>query len=141
LNRGKKILILTKLVDHGKFLEETIPRSKHLYGGTNKKERAEIFKDFTDGNLDVLISTISIFAEGIDVPQLDIVINAAANAGEVKTIQVLGRVLRKLVGKENAMYFDFYDETKFFRLASLARMRALRREGHMVEKVESTTFK
>jgi len=136
-NQGKKILILTKLVDHGKELEENILGSRHLYGGTNKIEREEILNQFKAGDINILISTISIFAEGLDIPSLDIVLNASANKGNVKTIQVLGRVLRKLEGKENAKYIDFMDELKFFTLASLARKKALIKEGHDVKIVEN----
>jgi superfamily II DNA or RNA helicase len=132
-HRGKKILILTKLIAHGVYLKQVIPKSEHLYGDTKKEEREKIFEAFTSGSLDVLISTISIFAEGIDIPKLDMVINAAANKGDVKTIQVLGRVLRKLEGKSNAYYIDFHDVTKFFALASSSRKKALRNEGHNVE--------
>ena len=135
-NNGKKILILTKLIEHGEILTALISNSKHLYGATNKEQRKEMFKEFTEGKLNVLISTISIFAEGIDIPSLDMVINASANKGDVKTIQVLGRVLRKMHGKKDASYIDFIDETKFFRMASYARRRALREEGHGIETVE-----
>jgi superfamily II DNA or RNA helicase len=135
-NKDKKILILTKLIEHGEILTALIPNSKHLYGATNKDQRKEMFKEFTEGNLNVLISTISIFAEGIDIPVLSVVINAAANRGDVKTIQVLGRVLRKMHGKKDASYIDFIDETKFFKMASYARRRALRDEGHEVETIE-----
>lgn len=135
-HKGKKILILTKLIDHGAYLSEILPKAEHLYGDTNKDERKRIFEDFTNGKLDVLVSTISIFAEGIDIPQLDMVINAAANKGDVKTIQVLGRVLRKMDGKKNAYYIDFHDVTKFFALASSSRKKALRNEGHYVEEID-----
>lgn len=133
-NKGKKILMLVKLVEHGNSLEDDIG-GKYLHGSTNKTEREEIFKQFTEGNLNILISTISIFAEGIDIPQLDMVINVSANKGEVKSIQVLGRVLRKMQGKKEAYYIDFIDETKFFRMASLARKKAFYKEGHEVEVV------
>jgi len=129
----KKILVIVKLIEHGNMLEEMLPESKYLHGSTNKKEREEMFKDFVDGKLNVLISTISIFAEGIDIPSLDMVINAAANKGDVKTIQVLGRILRKMDGKEKALYIDFMDYHNFFRGASLARRKALISEGHKVE--------
>jgi len=135
-NEGKKILILTKLVAHGECLQSVIPGSQYLYGATSKKDRAEMFEQFSKGDLNVLVSTISIFAEGIDIPRLDVVINASANKGEVKTIQVLGRVLRKLEGKENAKYIDFEDPHQFFRVASLARKRAFRKEGHNIEVIE-----
>jgi len=135
-NKEKKLLILVKLVEHGKMLEELIPNSRYLYGETNKKERDKIFNNFVSGKLTVLISTISIFSEGIDIPSLDMVINASANKGDVKSIQVLGRVLRKMDGKKEAHYYDFFDDVRFFNIASLKRKRAFYREGHKVEVVD-----
>ena len=129
----KKVLILVKLIEHGKLLEDQIEGSKYLYGETNKEDRATIFKDFVEGRLKTLISTISIFAEGIDIPSLDMVINASGNKGDVKTIQVLGRVLRKLEGKTEAFYIDFMDPSNFFHQSALSRRRALMKEGHEIE--------
>jgi superfamily II DNA or RNA helicase len=132
-NLSKTILILVKYIEHGKLLEELIQNSKYVYGETNGKLRNDIVSDFKAGILKVLVSTISIFAEGVDIPALDIVINAAANKGDVKSIQVLGRVLRRKEGKEKAMYYDFADEGIFFRNAGMARMEAFRNEGHAIE--------
>lgn len=130
-NKDKKILILTKLVEHGQELSVLLG-GKHLYGGTNKKDREEILNEFKNGSNNILVSTISIFAEGVDIPQLDGVINASGNKGDVKTIQSLGRALRKLEGKDNAFYYDFIDESRFMRSASWSRYRALKKEGHKV---------
>lgn len=131
-HKGEKILILTKLIEHGEDIQKLIPGSEHLYGSTSKKEREEMFNNFVNGSLDVLISTISIWSEGLDCKPLSVIINLGANAGNVKTIQMLGRVLRTLEGKKNAYYYDFIDETKFFKLASFKRKRALIQEGHKI---------
>jgi superfamily II DNA or RNA helicase len=131
-NKGKKILILTKLIKHGEILNELIEDSFYINGSTGKQERKKKFDEFTNGDLNILIGTISIFSEGIDIPALDGVINASANRGNIKTVQVLGRVLRLMEGKNNAFYLDFYDPINFFRVASLARMKILRQEGHEV---------
>lgn len=133
--KEKRILILTKLIEHGEILMQLLPTSKHLYGATQKEEREKMFVDFVSGKAPILISTISIFAEGIDLPSLDVVINAAANKGDVRTIQVLGRILRKLEGKKDAQYIDFFDESRFFKRASISRRRALINEGHDVDLV------
>ena len=42
-HEGQRILILTKLIEHGQYINNMIPGSKHLYGATNKKERKEMF--------------------------------------------------------------------------------------------------
>ena len=131
--KDKKVLVLVKLIQHGEILEAMIPNSKYLHGSINKKDREEMFDKFKNGDLKVLIATISIFSEGLDLPFLQIIMNVSANRGDVKTIQVLGRVLRILEGKKNAQYFDFSDEMSFFKVASLARIKILRKEGHDVE--------
>lgn len=131
-NPDKKILILTKLIEHGEMLNLLIPGSKHLYGGSNKKERERMFNDFVHGDGKILISTIPIWSEGLDCRPLSIILNAGANTGSVKTIQMLGRILRTSEGKLTATYYDFMDETKFFRLGSLKRIKTLRAQGHDV---------
>ena len=131
-NRDKRILILTKLVAHGEMLA-TILQAVHLHGTTNKEIRKSILEDFKSGKINIIVSTISIFSEGIDLPQLNFIINAAANTGDVKTIQILGRELRKGDNKHRAQYLDFIDEGYFFTKASRARIRAFKREGHEVE--------
>ncbi len=131
-HNGKTILILVKLIEHGKALEELIPDSLYIYGETASLIRTKALSDFKEGKLKTLISTISIFAEGVDIPRLDVVVNAAANKGDIKSIQVLGRVLRRKEGKEKAMYYDFADTGKFFYTASRARAEAFKGEGHTV---------
>jgi superfamily II DNA or RNA helicase len=136
-HKGKKILILTKLIEHGSLLSSLIEGSKHLYGATNKEERKEMLQDFISGKFNILVGTMSIFGEGLDIPPLGVIINAAGNRGDVKTIQVLGRILRKFEGKNSAIYFDFIDQPKFLYSASLARKRILIKEGHTVEVISS----
>jgi len=131
-NIDKRILVLVKMVEHGKNLEKLLPESRYLYGALNKTERFNLFDDFKAGRLKVLISTVSIFAEGIDVPELNIIINASANKGDVKTLQILGRVLRKSEGKEKAYYYDFIDGFKQLDTGYNARKNILKEEGHVI---------
>ena len=138
--KDQKVLILVKLVKHGGILEELIPGSVYLNGSTPKKKREKIFDEFAHGGRNVLISTISIFAEGIDIPSLNTIINCACNKSDVKTIQVLGRVLRKNEGKVSAEYIDFMDDTWLFKRASLARRKAFISQGHSVSIMDKDEF-
>ena len=135
-HEGKNILILVKLIEHGNILEKLIEGSFYLHGTTKKKERKQIFDNFAKGKQKILISTISIFSEGVDIPGLEMVINASANKADIKTIQMLGRVLRKKDGKDKALYYDFIDNFSFFRPACVARIKAFKREGHKVNIIE-----
>jgi len=131
---NKTILILVKYVKHGELLEQLIPNSKYLHGKISDKKREQMFEDFTDGSQKILISTISIFEEGIDIPRLNIVINASAHKLERTSIQTLGRALRTHDSKDNAIYYDFFDNIVFFKLSSIGRIRGFKKEGHEVTK-------
>ncbi len=135
-NGKKKILILVKLVAHGESLSNLLG-AFYLHGGTSKADRLKLLDDFTNGDLNVLIGTISIFSEGLDVPKLEILINATANAGDIKSIQVLGRLLRKHKDKKACMYYDFDDHyNSYLKKATMKRNWAFRKEGHKVNKLK-----
>lgn len=134
-NQGKKILILTKRVDHGKYLNEKIIGSQHIHGCLGKNTRTTIMDDFRNSDSGVLIMTHSIGAEGLDIPDLDIMINAAANKGDVKSIQILGRVLRIFNNKSEALYIDFLDVGYHTQKHSEKRMKIFKSQGHTIEVV------
>jgi len=131
-NKDKKILIVTKLVNHAKTLLNTIEGSIFIHGSLDTETREKYMQQFRNGEKNILIITISIGAEGLDIPDLDIMINAAANKGEVKSIQVLGRVLRMFQNKEKAKYIDFVDYGTFTRKHSKNRIKTFKSENHEV---------
>lgn len=136
---GKKILVLTTRIEHGEKLTELLEKEGFgvfmLHGSVESELRKEKFQEFKDGKYNILIGTLSIFAEGIDLPDLSCVINMAANKAENKTVQILGRILRNKDGKTSAHYYDFIDNAQFLTVASKSRMKALREQGHDVELV------
>ena len=140
MHKDERILIMVKLIEHGELLKDTIPGSRYLHGSMKKSERDTILQEFENGDFNVLISTISIMAEGIDIPSLAVIINASSNKGSVKTIQMLGRVLRILDGKERAVYYDFLDNAKYFRMSSHARMDKIASDGHDVQRMALDDF-
>jgi len=131
-NKGKKILILVKIKKHIKIIEELLPESKSFDGKTAHNKREEIFNEFKYGDLNILISTVSIFSEGVDIPRLNIIINVSCNKGDIRSIQTLGRVLRKHIEKDSAIYYDFYDVDGIFYGATKSRIHAFKKEGHNV---------
>ena len=132
-NKGKKMLILTKLVDHGATLQTMIPGSIHIHGSVEKKKRMKDYEEFVTQPGGVLIATMSIASKGLDIKALEIICNACGNKGDVNSIQALGRCVRKLEGKKNAYYYDFADMGRHTKRHSKARMEAFKAEGHEVQ--------
>ncbi len=133
-----RILVLTTRIEHGEILRTTLVEKGingvyFLHGSVNKDERKAEFEKFKTNDMRILIGTVSIFSEGIDLPFLSIIINACANKAEVRTIQSLGRILRTMKGKQQPIYYDFIDNADFLDKASRARMRTFKRQGYIVK--------
>lgn len=111
LDRGiKPILIITRYINHCNNLFEFYNKFLDRPGITMKAinhttpDRDKIIKDFREGNLDILISTL-IVARGKNLPLTRYLQNAASLDSQEKSIQILGRLLRLQEGKDK-VYLD-----------------------------------
>jgi superfamily II DNA or RNA helicase len=124
--RGENVLLIFQRVEHGNFISEllsgnydtsifnplkygmspkdTVPHEK-LDGSDKTKRRNEVLERFKNRELQVLIAS-DIFGTGIDLPDLDNMINAAGGKSLINALQRLGRGLR---GKGHLNVFDFID--------------------------------
>ena len=132
---NKKILVLTKIKQHGHKLLEEIPGSILINSDVDIKTRKENMKKFKSGQVNIMIAGIKIMSLGIDIPDLDIVINASAHKSINDSVQIIGRVKRKIQGKEKGYYIDFFDDN-YFKNASNKRMKILKEFGNKIEKVK-----
>ena len=130
-NGDKKVMILTRQVGHGKLIADALD-IPHIHGKLNPETRSDFMSQFKSADSGALVMTISIGAEGLDIPDLDVIINAAGNRGDVKSIQILGRVLRRANGKDSATYYDFMDSGEYTEEHSRTRVLAFQKEGHEV---------
>lgn len=135
--KRKKVLVLCRYVAHCDAVKGLLQKCELnadlIYGATEDDIRKDVLTAFRQGKIDILVGNISMFSKGIDVRDLDVIINAAGAAGEVSTIQSLGRVLRVSPGKEQALYIDFMDQSVFGKEHSLNRIEALKKRGRTVE--------
>jgi superfamily II DNA or RNA helicase len=107
--QGDTVLIIVDRIDkHGSLLCDTIPHSRFLHGKTNKKIRKEIRSDFREDKIPILISTL--FTEGVDYPNIDVVILALGGKTENGFYQKIGRSMRIAEGKDKCIIYDFIDE-------------------------------
>lgn len=133
VQEGKQVMILSKIIDHGKYLQSLIPNSRFVYGKTDDDIRVSDLDDFRKREFNVLIGNIMIFNKGINIKNLDVIINATGNAGDVLTVQTIGRALRLSEGKDIAFYVDFIDSGEYLYKHSMSRVDALRQEGYEVQ--------
>jgi superfamily II DNA or RNA helicase len=71
-------------------------------------ERSEYRKKLNKREIKCAIVT-SIWNEGVNIPTLNVLINAAGGKSEINTIQMGSRSLTKTEGKEEGIIIDFFD--------------------------------
>ncbi|MEM3258391.1 MAG: helicase-related protein [Thermoproteota archaeon] len=133
-NKNSRILVFTQYRDTVTHLVEVLKKvndvrverfvgqaSKTGDEGLSQEKQVEIIEDFRKGNLNVLIST-SVGEEGLDIPEVDLVVFYEPIPSEIRYIQRRGRTGRKSPGKvivlsttgttDVAYFFSSYKKVK-----------------------------
>ena len=76
-------------------------------------ERNRVLSDFHDGTVDV-VCAVDIFNEGVDVPDVNIIVFQRVTHSRRIFIQQLGRGLRLAPGKEKVIVLDFVSDIRRF---------------------------
>ena len=63
----------------------------------------------------------TILNEGLNIKSIDCIIVAGAGMSPIKTIQRVGRVLRKRIGKDRALVIDFWNKNNAFLQAHIKK--------------------
>lgn len=127
---GGYICILTKILEHGKELEETIPGAVYLKGEDSLSKRLEIINKFNNGEIPVLIGS-SILNEGVSISNMKVLIMASGGKAQTQTIQKIGRVLRITKEKKEGIFYDFIDmNNKYLFKHSKQRLALYKKEGY-----------
>jgi len=139
---NKTVLIAVRKIEHGRILEDMLkviePNTIFAYGEFGSEERQIILKELNERKRNIVICT-TIFGEGIDVPNLDVLVNAKAAKSSVDAFQLIGRVLRKTPQKSKAYVIDIADSNcKYLSTHSKARLRIYKTEpNYLIEKIKS----
>ena len=122
---GKAVLIAVTQIEHGEILEkmlQSVDKSAIFVNGQSKKEvRKQILQELGDGGVRIVVAT-NIYSEGVDMPALSVLINAAGAASGIHSLQLSGRVLRTAPGKTKAWIVDLQDNGKFLNNHSKERV-------------------
>lgn len=112
----RQVLMLVKEIAHGKALDERLwtfkTQSFVTHQFINGKEPSDVrnkaLDDFRKGELRVLISSV-ILDEGVDLPSIDVLILAGSGRSTIKTLQRIGRGLRKGGSTDTLIVIDTVD--------------------------------
>jgi superfamily II DNA or RNA helicase len=122
---GETVLVLSDRVDHCQRLAD-MTGGVALTGEMKPSERDDVLTRFKLGEIKIVCAT-SLADEGLDVPRLSRLILAYPGKAAGRTIQRLGRVMRKGYGKSKPKVYDFVDVNQpVLRSQSLKRARIYR---------------
>ena len=109
--RQKKAIIFTRLRNSVDLIIETLSDyqriravqfigqgSKKRGKGQTQKKQKEVLQEFRNGTYNTLVAT-SVGEEGLDMPQVDLIVNYDVSAAPVKMIQRMGRTGRHRDGR------------------------------------------
>ena len=97
-----------------------------IYGEMPPRERDKLMTRFTAGQLRVLAS-VDLFNEGVDVPDVDLIVFMRATHSRRIFVQQLGRGLRVSPGKRNVIVLDFVTDIR--RIAEVIELDRAARSG------------
>jgi len=129
LEKGRTILILITEIEHGynlqKFAKEIYDLDiEFVHGATPGDTRAEIQRLLDSREVKSVIAS-TIWNEGMDIPSLDVVVNASGGKSELPTLQKIGRGVRKAEGKDRLILEDFFDPSHPYLIDHFGRRLSL----------------
>ena len=111
--QNKTTLIFVVQIEHGNILQNLF-KEEYKYevpfvqGSMPSEEREKVKNNLINRKLKIAIATSS-WTEGIDIPNLDVLVLGSGGKSEIQTMQRLGRGLRKTEDKEFVIVVDFLD--------------------------------
>lgn len=111
-SQGRRVLVDTGRKDQMRAVHEMLKarrvRVRMIHGQTPSMERQNILAAFREGSIQALVGTV--LGEGVDIPELDMVVNAEGQKSKEAAIQRM-RNLTASEGKQEALFIDFADLT------------------------------
>ena len=126
VGNGMSVLIAVRHIKHAEIIRTMLDGFPCvvLDGRDSSATRRETLGKFRTKEVPLLISTL--MKEGVDIPSLNVVINAGGGSG---SRQLVGRALRLEEGKDHAVIYDFIDNQHVsLQKLSFARMQRLKKE-------------
>ena len=152
IGHGRRVMVMIRRIDHGellfdivKKLHDSSPLASHrpcriewVHG--KHKDRKQIIQDFRNGKVHILLTQYQLLGEGVDIPDVAAVVMAAGGKSSIKTIQNLGRGIRKSEGKSDLVVHDYADEGMYVTDHAEERLKTYARESAFKIQADDTSL-
>ena len=102
-----KIMIFHEEVESLNILANKLEEMGYSYAMVHYKKRRGDIDQFKKNNIQIFLSA-KMFSEGVDLPDVDVGIIAAASSSVRQKIQTVGRIIRKHAGKKEAYIINIF---------------------------------
>ena len=114
--KGNSLILFSRVATHGEVLYDLINTSERkvffVHGGVDAEERETVRQITEQENDAIIIASFGTFSTGINIKNLHNVIFASPSKSRIRTLQSIGRVLRKSENKLKATLYDIADDCK-----------------------------
>ncbi len=115
----KKTIIFCENIKHAENFSKYLPGSVLFHSHRTDDQNRQALQDFRDGKVTEILA-VDKFNEGIDVPNVEVIVFLRSTGSLNVFLQQLGRGLRKIKGKKKVIVLDFVANCE--RLMYLAEM-------------------
>lgn len=133
--RRRSAVVFSPSIEHAEYFAKVLAsfglRARCVSSEMTMRERDVLLSNFRSGSFDA-VTTVDLFNEGVDVPDVDMIVFMRVTHSRRIFVQQLGRGLRISAGKDRLIVLDFVTDLR--RIAEVVHLdRAVR--GGDVERV------
>jgi superfamily II DNA or RNA helicase len=129
-NASRSIIVFTRSIEHANEMAGTLRlyglRAEALESSLPPREQDLLMTRFRNGEIDC-VCTVDIFNEGVDVPDVDLIVFMRVTHSRRIFVQQLGRGLRLSQGKKRVTVLDFVTDLR--RMADVIELDRAMRDG------------
>jgi len=112
---GNTLILFQYVEKHGNVLYQLIKHATDrpvyfVHGGIDGEERNDLRQLVETQNNAIIIASVQVFSTGINIKSLKNIIFTSPSKSRVRTLQSIGRVLRKTEDKTNSVLYDLVDD-------------------------------
>ena len=104
--KDPRTVIFCNSIKHAELFSLLVPDSMAIHSKLSNKEQEKRIKMFRQGTLKTIL-TVDQFNEGVDIPEMNVVVFLRSTASSIIFYQQLGRVTRPYPEKESVLVLDF----------------------------------
>ena len=114
--KGNTLILYSRVAAHGEVLYNLINNDERkvffVHGGVDVEEREEVRRITEEESNAIIVASFGTFSTGINIKNLHNIIFASPSKSRIRTLQSIGRVLRKSQHKLKATLYDVADDCK-----------------------------